>query len=49
MKKLLLPVLLCALILPASAQDRPMHEIHVAFINNFKKYISGPATASRSL
>jgi hypothetical protein len=42
MKKLILPVLLCAAIFQASAQDRPMHEIHVAFINNFMKYIQWP-------
>jgi hypothetical protein len=27
----------------ASAQDRPLHEIHVAFINNFMKYIQWPS------
>jgi len=44
MKKLiLLPVLMCALIFSASAQDRPVHEIHVAFINNFMKYIQWPS------
>jgi len=43
MKKLLLPVLMCGFILTASAQDRPLHEIHVAFINNFMKYIQWPS------
>ncbi len=42
MKKLLLPVLLCAVIFSANAQERPLHEIHVAFINNFMKYIQWP-------
>jgi hypothetical protein len=44
MKKLLiLPVLLCGLMFQASAQERPLHEIHVAFINNFMKYIQWPS------
>jgi hypothetical protein len=43
MKKLILSVVMCAaLIFQANAQDRPMHEIHVAFINNFMKYIQWP-------
>lgn len=43
MKKLLLPVFICGFIFTASAQERPLHEIHVAFINNFMKYIQWPS------
>lgn len=43
MKKLSILVLMCGLFFQASAQDRPIHEVHVAFINNFMKYIQWPS------
>lgn len=43
MKKLCVLVVMCSLIFHASAQEqRPIHEIHVAFISSFMRYIEWP-------
>jgi hypothetical protein len=44
MKKLSVLVIMCSLIFHASAQEqRPIHEIHVAFISSFMRYIEWPS------